>query len=403
MIFRKHVYHDIRPFICTFEECGLLMFDDKRSWFEHEMDNHRRYRLCALCNSAAPNIQTSQDLLHHFKTQHGIHDQEHMRLLSEVSSRPMEMIPARDCKLCDWDAKLRSRNEHVPSHLDITVSPRVFMHHLSFHLTQVALFVLPKPPEQDAAKASSLDGDAGSGRSSGLSAESNVSVDFKVADSHRLALWASIWFCTTRLTCAMTRARRKLREQELKRKAQEEEDDNDDTARTPVATEVPSLSLSQHVPTRSGFGIRLLTLNNNGEPVLAEDYDREQPPPYAVLSHTWGAEHEEVTLHDLESGHAKQKYGYRKILFCGQQAQRDGLKHFWVDSCCIDKSSHAELSISLNSMFRWYAEASKCYVYLQDVSACKRDSNGHVCNWKAAFQKSRWFTRGCMHIKTAPL
>ena len=97
--------------------------------------------------------------------------------------------------------------------------------------------------------------------------------------------------------------------------------------------------------------MRLLQLGPRGEPSLSH-YNEDNLPPYAILSHTWGANHEEVTFEDVKQGSGKSKVGYTKIMFCGQQAQRDDLKHFWVDSCCINKSSDAELSESLNSMFR---------------------------------------------------
>lgn len=83
-------------------------------------------------------------------------------------------------------------------------------------------------------------------------------------------------------------------------------------------------------------------------------------------------------------------------MFCGEQASKDDLKHFWVDSCCIDKSSSAELSESLNSMFRWYARASRCYVYLSDVELMQEENHQpNVRSWETAFLESRWFTRGC--------
>ncbi|KAH8748441.1 hypothetical protein F5883DRAFT_721048 [Diaporthe sp. PMI_573] len=114
-------------------------------------------------------------------------------------------------------------------------------------------------------------------------------------------------------------------------------------------------------------------------------------PPYAILSHTWGDE--EVLLKDLVDGTAKQKKGYTKIQFCGDQAWRDELKYFWVDTCCIDKSDAAELQRALNSMFQWYRNAAKCYVYLADVSTYGPDTDGNS-HWKLAFRKCKWFTRG---------
>jgi hypothetical protein len=82
--------------------------------------------------------------------------------------------------------------------------------------------------------------------------------------------------------------------------------------------------------------------------------------PYAILSHTWTDQ--EVTYQDLINGTGKRKSGYEKIRFCREQASRDGLQYFWVDTCCIDKSNSAELSTAINSMFRWYQNAKKCYV-----------------------------------------
>ncbi|KAK3937095.1 hypothetical protein QBC46DRAFT_356916 [Diplogelasinospora grovesii] len=95
----------------------------------------------------------------------------------------------------------------------------------------------------------------------------------------------------------------------------------------------------------------------------------------------------------MTDGTGENKAGYAKIRFCGDQAWRDGLKLFWVDTCCIDKSDSAELQDALNSMFRWYRGAAKCYVYLADVSSYQRDADGSL-SWELAFRKCRWFTRG---------
>jgi hypothetical protein len=61
----------------------------------------------------------------------------------------------------------------------------------------------------------------------------------------------------------------------------------------------------------------------------------------------------------------------------------------WIDTCCIDKSSSAELSEAINSMFKWYNDAEVCYAFLSDVNA-DEDPNA----WPSSFRNSRWFTRG---------
>jgi ankyrin repeat protein len=140
--------------------------------------------------------------------------------------------------------------------------------------------------------------------------------------------------------------------------------------------------------------MRLLKLRDDNELILAEFFGNDIPP-YAILSHTWGADHDEVTFKDLVDGVGKNKAGYRKIRFCGKQAAKNGLHYFWVDTCCIDKSSSAELTEALNSMFRWYQSADRCYVYLSDVSVSSSvEDEEFTRRWKPAFRRSRWFTRG---------
>jgi len=138
--------------------------------------------------------------------------------------------------------------------------------------------------------------------------------------------------------------------------------------------------------------MRLLQIRGPGQFNLTEDFITNVPP-YAILSHTWGDE--EVVFRDLVEGGGKEKKGYRKIQFCGDQAARDGLQYFWVDTCCIDKSNNVELTEAINSMFRWYRNSAKCYVYLPDVSAGSSEAGqSSKERWEPAFRQSRWFTRG---------
>jgi hypothetical protein len=141
--------------------------------------------------------------------------------------------------------------------------------------------------------------------------------------------------------------------------------------------------------------MRLLRYDDYGHLTITT-FDDNALPQYAMLSHTWGADAHEVIFADLVEGSSGDKLGYKKIRFCGEQAQQDGLQYFWVDTCCIDKSDQAELSSSIQSMFGWYQNATKCYVYLVDVSTRKRkaDSISAEFTWEPAFRSSRWFTRG---------
>ena len=173
---------------------------------------------------------------------------------------------------------------------------------------------------------------------------------------------------------------------------------------------------------------------------LEEFISDEVAPPYAILSHTWGKE--EVSFQEFiqepRSETTLNKAGYQKICkFCetvtamghagmsdfepisnyeskldcivddqldsairsldksvkefsssGRLSMSLSIQYGWVDTCCIDKKSSAELSEAINSMYRWYSQAHVCLVYLADVMPSSPiDRQGQL-------MKSRWFTRG---------
>ncbi|KAI4638258.1 hypothetical protein J4E93_010257 [Alternaria ventricosa] len=146
--------------------------------------------------------------------------------------------------------------------------------------------------------------------------------------------------------------------------------------------------------------MRLLHIKSDGHLEFTKDIIRvEEIPPYAILSHTW--KEPEVVFNDLKSCDImgvvdpEKRDAWNKIQFCAQRAKRDGLEHFWVDTCCIDRANHTELSEAINSMFRWYQNSSRCYVFLPDVDGKTSMEEGKASSaWKAAFRASRWFTRG---------
>ncbi|KAF2128313.1 kinesin light chain 1 [Dothidotthia symphoricarpi CBS 119687] len=141
--------------------------------------------------------------------------------------------------------------------------------------------------------------------------------------------------------------------------------------------------------------MRLLKRLPAGDGFELTSFSDDLAPPYAILSHTW-TDGQEVTYNELLAGTGADKPGYAKIRFCGERATADSLEYFWVDTCCIDKSTNNELNTAINSMFRWYQGAAKCYVYLTDVPVPEEVTNPEAfpISWQQAFQRSRWFTRG---------
>jgi hypothetical protein len=131
--------------------------------------------------------------------------------------------------------------------------------------------------------------------------------------------------------------------------------------------------------------MRLLHTDDEGHFSLVE-FTGQDIPPYAILSHTWYRDDEEVSFRDMTNGSGQEKIGFKKICLCGSQAASDGLQYFWVDTCCIDKSSSAELTESINSMYQWYSDAVVCYVALMDLPV-----GGQLAE---DLSYCRWFTRG---------
>ncbi|RYP81635.1 hypothetical protein DL770_005843 [Monosporascus sp. CRB-9-2] len=121
-----------------------------------------------------------------------------------------------------------------------------------------------------------------------------------------------------------------------------------------------------------------------------EEFLDDKTPPYAILSHTWGNDCEELTFRNIEKGEIdKPGVGSVKFRGCCRQAETDGLGYAWIDTCCINKDSSRELDEAINSMFRWYRRASVCYAYLSDVP-----SDDYPRNHGSKFRTSRWFRRG---------
>ncbi|KAI1817033.1 hypothetical protein GGS20DRAFT_535100 [Poronia punctata] len=117
------------------------------------------------------------------------------------------------------------------------------------------------------------------------------------------------------------------------------------------------------------------------------DFIGQDIPPYVILSHCWRHGPDEILYEDVElsepqTWQVKKKAAAAKVNKTCALAREIGFKHVWIDTCCIDKRSSAELTEAINSMFAWYMQAAVCFAFLDDVGGL--DDLG----------QSRWFTRG---------
>jgi len=127
----------------------------------------------------------------------------------------------------------------------------------------------------------------------------------------------------------------------------------------------------------------------NAQTLKLEEFIPPVTTPYAILSHTWGDD--EVSFADMKNlDEASSRTGFAKIAATCRRALLDGHQYAWVDTCCIDKSSSAELSEAINSMFSWYQASVLCYAYISGPVTI----DTHTPSGRRDFASCRWFTRG---------
>jgi hypothetical protein len=144
----------------------------------------------------------------------------------------------------------------------------------------------------------------------------------------------------------------------------------------------------------------------NATTLRFEDFDGDDIPRYVILSHRW--EQDEISYREMSkatkggeipSYHPiRSKQGFQKVYNFSRQALREGFEYIWIDTCCINKDSSAELQEAINSMFQWYQHAGACFAYLSDVCVTRHggsspNSRGEP-EWIRSFKESLWFTRG---------
>lgn len=148
--YRKNVFSDLRAYVCNFKDCRAGLLEDRRAWFQHELEDHRRRWMCQMCSQS---FGTSSDFEEHLRRAHisRVPLPEIINSMVAASSRPIAALRPYECPLCDeWYTQLRSQadKEGIDAQQAIAVTEVDFRRHLGDHLEQVALFAIP--PKLDA-------------------------------------------------------------------------------------------------------------------------------------------------------------------------------------------------------------------------------------------------------------
>lgn len=144
MKLRKHVLSDLKPYVCTFEDCELKLFSDRQTWFSHELKDHRKEWICHFC--AHNPFGKPGSYRAHLSTHHPqAFTADQLPALFEMSQKPLLKLSPTDCPFCnDWEDRLRAVNDHIPKEQSLVVTPSQFQHHVGAHMVQLALFAIPR-------------------------------------------------------------------------------------------------------------------------------------------------------------------------------------------------------------------------------------------------------------------
>ena len=139
----RHLYQDLRAYICTFRECNMLYFDNVDEWFNHEMKHHRISFQCPICQGVA--YDGELQYLGHMRSSHrAVVESGDTQGILQIGKRPMKSISVAECPFCTtWPAN--EAQTIADAGASSRVSPVDFKGHLAPHLEEVALLSLPIP------------------------------------------------------------------------------------------------------------------------------------------------------------------------------------------------------------------------------------------------------------------
>ncbi|KAF3076130.1 hypothetical protein CFAM422_001133 [Trichoderma lentiforme] len=163
---RVHAFQDLKPYSCTVggAECDSLAFQDRNSWFQHELDCHRSQYMCSLCEGGLFLERASLRL--HILTSHGQFPEHQLQIIEDAGRKAPTSFDAQSCPFCnDWSvalqAKEKLKSQEIKSQTILVRTDR-FKRHVAAHLEQLAIFAIPRATEDDGEDKRSLADSLGS-------------------------------------------------------------------------------------------------------------------------------------------------------------------------------------------------------------------------------------------------
>ena len=128
-VWRKHVFRDLQPYVCTFEDCvvGDTLFPSRHKWFAHESKVHglaTEWR--CICKKK---FQSRSFLKSHLNECHSssFTNEEQIEIIVSMCAKPLASSHFTTCSLCGDRCTIGRLERHVARHLE-----------------ELALFALPR-------------------------------------------------------------------------------------------------------------------------------------------------------------------------------------------------------------------------------------------------------------------
>ncbi|KAK1774783.1 hypothetical protein QBC45DRAFT_423960 [Copromyces sp. CBS 386.78] len=163
---RRHAFKDLKAYLCTKggKGCDEKLFEDRTSWFNHELEEHRSSYLCLLCVggegtggtcTGKPDLMMPRgEFREHIRDFHGEFEKDQLDRFVETGRQPITAFNARDCPFCnEWSERLKKKNNmrnppNPEGDVDVVVSVKRFRGHVAMHLEQLAIWAVPQHQTQ---------------------------------------------------------------------------------------------------------------------------------------------------------------------------------------------------------------------------------------------------------------
>ncbi|THY83183.1 hypothetical protein D6C93_08957 [Aureobasidium pullulans] len=135
---RRHVFSDLKAYVCLAEDCELYMFTSSEAWMSHQLSEHLVVWNCPICDETP--FSSGEYFQSHIRFCHPAEfSEEQLEPLTTSSKHSADSIRASECPFCDWAVASGDLDRCTFQDGEVHVTPVLFQRHVCSHLEQLAL------------------------------------------------------------------------------------------------------------------------------------------------------------------------------------------------------------------------------------------------------------------------